>query len=93
MTATSQDSRQRMCFEIMKAWRMFPDLRLGQLIVNSAAFARRISVPDVFYCSDEELIQGLRKMSEASNTPSFFANDREHEQIEKEKRDEMQRLR
>lgn len=45
---------------IEKAWKLYPDLRLGQLLMNCA------KSKDIFYLEDEELLMCLQEYIESN---------------------------
>jgi hypothetical protein len=50
---------------VWEVWRQFPDMRLGQLIVN--AVAPREPCPEVFGMEDDQLVKRLRKLADRLN--------------------------
>jgi hypothetical protein len=48
---------------IKEAWRLNPDLRLGQLIINTVRPAE--PCPEVFYIEDEQLLARLQQLQQA----------------------------
>lgn len=45
---------------VWAVWRRFPELRLGQLLVNATTAGRDERCPSVFFVPDEDLIDRLR---------------------------------
>lgn len=51
----NQNRIDRILNEIRKIWKQYPDLRLGQLILNV------IEDPALYYIEDEELVELLKQ--------------------------------
>ncbi len=60
----SPEKRKEIILRILSAWAVFPDLRLGQFLVNVCG------TRDIFYVPDEELVRLSEKFSETGKWPS-----------------------
>jgi hypothetical protein len=47
---------------LTRAWALFPDWRLGQLLVNAVDVAAGERGGDPFYAEDDEVAEGLRRL-------------------------------
>lgn len=53
--------------EIEKYWEKYPDLRLGQIIINlNTLLSENTHETDLFYLEDERLVEGLKLMDKLS---------------------------
>jgi hypothetical protein len=54
--------RQQLLETIAEMWELYPDWRLGQLVINGAMWARQPTEPidPTWDVEDEELLNGLR---------------------------------
>ena len=58
---TSETHRKRVLEILANSWRTFPELRLGQLIVNVSGHR---SENDVFYVEDAEMLSDIADFTE-----------------------------
>lgn len=61
-------------FQIERVWECYPDLRLGQLILNS------VNANQLYYMEDEELIQRLFHFAAENFTQPIEYGREEYEQ-------------
>lgn len=49
-----------------RVWYRYPDLRLGQLVVNASSVAdpSNPGPKDPFYCEDDQMLLGLKRLTE-----------------------------
>lgn len=52
----------RIIEKLRRAWLNSPDQRLGQLVMNTVAFAEERRIDDVFYIEDDITERGLDKI-------------------------------
>lgn len=55
------DRITEMVIFLKTVWEQSPDMRLGQLVMNAAAYGNRMS-NDIFYVEDDVVLAGLRQM-------------------------------